>query len=96
MDHLHNVSYFKFLRVNLMGGPRIRRLLLGLPVVVQWLRLHASNAGAAGSIPGQGTRILHAVQHIKKVNITFDKNFKNGYSEEDCPGPIWSRESGIH
>ena len=66
MDHLHNVSYFKFLRVNLMGGPRIRRLLLGLPVVAQWLRLHASNAGAAGSIPGQGTRILHALGATKK------------------------------
>ena len=96
MDHLHNVSYFKFLRVNLMGGPCIRRLLLGLPLVVQWLRLHASNAGAAGSIPGQGTRILHAVQHIKKVNITFDKKFLNDYSEEDCPGPVWSRESSVH
>ena len=25
-------------------------------LVVQWLRLHASKAGALGSIPGQGTR----------------------------------------
>ena len=24
--------------------------------MVQWLRLHASNAGGLGSIPGQGTR----------------------------------------
>ena len=26
----------------------------------QWLGLHASNAGGAGSIPGQGTKIPHA------------------------------------
>ncbi|TEA36710.1 hypothetical protein DBR06_SOUSAS310123, partial [Sousa chinensis] len=25
-------------------------------LVVQWLRLHAPNAGGPGSIPGQGTR----------------------------------------
>ena len=40
----------------------------GTSLVVQWLRLQASIAGGAGSIPGQGTKILHAVQHgqIKK------------------------------
>ena len=27
----------------------------------QWLGLHASNAGGAGSIPGQGTKIPHAM-----------------------------------
>ena len=31
-------------------------------MVVQWLRLHAPNAGGPGSIPGQGTRShMHAV-----------------------------------
>ena len=29
--------------------------------MVQWLRLRASVAGGAGLIPGQGTKILHAV-----------------------------------
>ena len=29
-------------------------------LTVQWLRLHASNTGAAGSIPGLGTKIPHA------------------------------------
>ena len=30
-------------------------------LVVQWLRLHAPNAGGPGSIPGQGTRShIHA------------------------------------
>ena len=31
-------------------------------LVVQQLRLQASNAGGAGSIPGQETKILHAPQ----------------------------------
>ena len=30
---------------------------LGTSLVVQWLRLHASSAEGAGSIPGQGTKI---------------------------------------
>ena len=29
---------------------------LGTSLVVQWLRLHASSAGAPGLIPGQGTK----------------------------------------
>ena len=29
-------------------------------LVVQWLRLHAPNAGCLGSIPGQGTKIPNA------------------------------------
>ena len=29
---------------------------MGTSLVVQWLRLHAPNAGGPGSIPGQGTR----------------------------------------
>ena len=28
----------------------------GTSLVVQWLRLHAPNAGGQGSIPGEGTR----------------------------------------
>ena len=34
----------------------VLRLHLGTPLVVQGLRLCASNAGGPGSIPGQGTR----------------------------------------
>ena len=34
----------------------------GTSPVVQWLRLHSSNAGGMGSIPGQETKILHAAQ----------------------------------
>ena len=29
--------------------------------MVQWLRLHSSNAGGIGSTPDQGTEILHAI-----------------------------------
>ena len=33
---------------------------LGTSLVVQWLRLHAPNAGGPVSIPGPGTKIPHA------------------------------------
>ena len=33
----------------------------------QWLKLHASIAGGMGSIPGQGTRILHALWPGQKL-----------------------------
>ena len=36
-------------------------LSLGIFLVVQWLRFHASTAGGMGLIPGQGTNILHAL-----------------------------------
>ena len=35
----------------------------------QWLRLYASPAGVAGSDPGQGTKILHAVQCGQKRSL---------------------------
>ncbi|TEA31306.1 hypothetical protein DBR06_SOUSAS710061, partial [Sousa chinensis] len=41
-------------------------------LVVQWLRLHAPNAGGPGSIPGQGTR-CHMPQlrsHVPQLKIT--------------------------
>ena len=31
-------------------------------LVVQWLNLQASSAGGEGSIPGHGTKILHALR----------------------------------
>ena len=40
----------------------------GISPVVQWLRLHASNAGGMGSSPRQGTNIPHASQHGQKLN----------------------------
>ena len=39
--------------------------------MVQWLRLHTPNTGGMGSIPGQGTKILHAAaKKLKKQNKT--------------------------
>ena len=40
----------------------------GTSPVVQWLKLHASIAGDVGSIPGPGTKILHAKWCGKKKN----------------------------
>ena len=34
--------------------------------MVQWLKTHASTAGGAGLIPGQGTKIPHTVQHSQR------------------------------
>ena len=34
----------------------------GTSLTVQWLRLHTSNAGVLGLIPGQGTKIPLAVK----------------------------------
>ena len=36
----------------------------GTTLVVQWLRLHAPNAGDTGSIPGWGTKIPHAAEQL--------------------------------
>ena len=38
----------------------------GTSLVVQWLRLHTSNAEGVGSIPGWGTKIPHATQWGQK------------------------------
>ena len=37
--------------------------------MVQWLGLHASTAGGMGAIPGQGTKILYALQQSLKKKI---------------------------
>ena len=47
---------------------------MGTSLVVQWLRLHASNAGDAGSIPGQelGSRMLHSTaKKLKTYMLKF-------------------------
>ena len=35
--------------------------------MVQWLRLCASTSGSPGSVPGWGTKILHATWHGQKI-----------------------------
>ena len=44
------------MKVGLGGSIFSRPQEAGLPLMVQWLRLCALNAGGPGSIPGQGTR----------------------------------------
>ena len=39
---------------------------LGISLVVQWLRLHASTAGDAGWIPGWEAKIPHAAHEAKR------------------------------
>ena len=41
----------------------------GTSLVVQWLRLHASNARDMASIPGQGTKIPHAMHRSQQDNF---------------------------
>ena len=41
----------------------------GTSLGVQWLRLHTSAAGGAGSIRGRGTKILHALKHGQKKKV---------------------------
>ena len=42
---------------------------IGTSQVVQWLRLHTSNAGAVGSIPGPGTTTCCEVWPKKKKEV---------------------------
>ena len=48
------------------GEATLRAGILGTSLAVQWLGLGASPAGGTGSIPGRGTKILHAVQRGQK------------------------------
>ena len=48
--------------------------------MVQWLRLCASTAGIAGSISGEGTKILHAMRSGQKKTNTL-LNRVDGESE---------------
>ena len=43
-----------------------QNFFLRASLAVQWLRLHASNAGDMGWIPGRGTKIPHASRCSKK------------------------------
>ena len=43
-----------------------RRILSDFHLDIQWLGLLASTAVKVGSLPGQGTKILHTAQHGRK------------------------------
>ena len=49
-------------------------MYLGLNLKVQWLRLHGSTTGGAGSVPGWGTKNQHAAQSSQKQTEKLWKN----------------------
>ena len=71
MHAAHIVYFFSFF-LNLMLKRKIAiKTNIKIEVIwtsleVQWLRLCASTAGGTGSIPGQGTKILHATRRSQK------------------------------
>ena len=52
--------------------------------MVQWLRLHATNAEGAGSIPGQGTKIPHAMWHGQKKKKTLKMSLRIELKGSSC------------
>lgn len=49
----------------------------GISLAVQWLSLQAANVRGAGSIPGRGSKILHAAWcGAKKINNKIIKKIK--------------------
>ena len=57
--------------------------MLGLSLVVQWLKLCASTVGGAGSIPGWGTKIPHALWYSQKTN-----KLKKKKKKTEVPSPV--------
>ena len=55
-----------FFRVNDRSGLS-NEAFTGTSLAVQWLRFHTSAAGGMSSIPGQGTKILQAMQYGQKT-----------------------------
>ena len=47
-------------------NPQLKKMTAWTSLVVQWLRLCTSTAGDLRSIPGQGTKIPHTLQHGQK------------------------------
>ena len=78
-----NLSYTKSIILDtlLSFAFVIWHYVLGLPSAVGWLRLCASNAGGAGLIPVQGTRIPHATENNQKLQNRNENNKK-----DSCPG----------
>ena len=81
-------------------GPYKKRWGASLQVP-QWLELCVVSATGAGSVPGQRTKIPHAVQRgKKKVNTAFDgekiffkKRKKMNPLQYSCPGNPMDKEA---
>ena len=57
-------------------------------LAVQWLRIHASTAGGTGSIPGQGTKILNALQCGQKKKEKEMKEETLQPIQQKCEGSL--------
>ena len=69
---------------------RLRNASGGTSPVGQWLRVCTSATGGTGPIPGQETKILHAVQHSKKKKKKERKKwlwFKEDRGKAGVKGP---------
>ena len=73
ISHIPNGSYPCSL------PPTYKSAFAGTLLVVQWLRVRASTAAGMGSIPGWGTKILHAVWLEKKAGIESFYSERNWY-----------------
>ena len=56
----------------------VLKTIVETSLVVQWLRLHASNAGGMGLIPGWGSKIPQAVWHHQKIKNIVEDNIQYG------------------
>ena len=66
-------------------------IMLGTSLVVQWLRLHASNAGGARSIPGRGNKIPrpHSAAKKNKIMLYFSYFYRlRKRQTENFPSPL--------
>ena len=63
--------------------------------MVQWLRLHASTAVGIGSIPGQGTKILHAIWPKKKKKERKEKRVEAHGEEKSVQGRRYKERSKL-
>ena len=55
-------------------GARLKNKNLGTFLVVQWLRVCASNAGDERLIPGQGAKIPHTIRSKNRNKYFFTKD----------------------
>ena len=65
-----------------------------MPLVVQWLRFCTSNAGDEGSIPGQGTKIPHALWPKRKKKKNQGGNQKSKILHYTVPSCVQTDARG--
>ena len=76
---------------------------IGTSLVVQWLRLHAPNAGGRGSNPAQGTRShmhaatksSHATTKTRRNQIKINKYFKKEKMYRINIKKLWSKKNSF-